>query len=414
LTARFQTFSYFAAFIALGLTSASLGPTLPRLAAQTQTDLGGISLLFTTRSLGYLIGSFWIGRWYDRTPGHRLMAVCLVGMAVSLLLIPSMPSLVLLAAVMGLLGMAEGAVDLGGNTLLVWVHGLRVGPYMNALHFFFGVGSFVSPIIIAQLVAWTGGIRWAFWALALWMLPTALALVLQRSPSLSRPSLAASGAEAQLEGANPGAQPIVHRDSHTAGQSGHHAARYLIPLIGLFFFLIVGAELSLGGWIYTYTVSTGLGETATGAYITSAFWGALTLGRLVVIPLAARFRPGVILLLDLLGAMAGVAIILAWQSSAAALWAGTIIAGFSMASMFPTTYTFAGQRMTITGRVSGWFYLGISLGSMSLPWVIGQLFESRGPQAALWVVLVAAAAAVGVLAALMLDRFSTNVELIRE
>jgi FHS family Na+ dependent glucose MFS transporter 1 len=396
LTARFQTLSYFAAFIALGLTNASLGPTLPRLADQAHTTLSGISLLFTTRSLGYMIGSFWIGRWYDRIPGHRIMAIFLAGMAAAMVCIPLAPTLALLAVVLGLMGMAEGAVDLGGNTLLLWLHGQRVAPFMNALHFFFGFGSFVSPLVIAQLVAWTGGIRWAFWALAVWMVPTALSLIFQRSPSLNRPPTTEQGEEHRAEGANP---------------DKRFAARTIVLLVGMFFFLITGAELGLGGWIYTYTVSTGLGETATGAYMTSAFWGALTAGRLVFIPLSRKLKPGTILLLDLLGAIAGVAIILGWQASTAALWAGTMVTGFSMASLFPTTYTLAGQRLAITGKTSAWFFVGISLGSMVIPWVIGQLFESSGPQAALWIVLAAVTAAVGILATLVRDRTTQHTEI---
>jgi FHS family Na+ dependent glucose MFS transporter 1 len=413
LTARFQTFSYFAAFIALGLTSASMGPTLPWLADQTGTDLGGISLLFTTRSLGYMVGSFWSGRWYDRLPGHRMMAVFLAAMGLCLVLIPLMPTLALLAAVLAFLGMAEGVVDLGGNTLLVWVHGLRVAPFMNALHFFFGVGSFITPIIIAQVVAWGGGIRWAFWVLALWMVPTALSLVFQRSPSFYRPFQDPSSQDAPSPG-SASADPSAGENPAGRVNAGGGNSRSLIFLISLFFFLIVGSELSLGGWIYTYTVSTGLGETTMGAYITSAFWGALTLGRLAIIPLARWLRPWVIMLSDLLGAMLGVVIMLTWRESPTALWVGVILAGFSLASLFPTPYTFAGQRLTITGRISGWFYIGISLGSMTLPWVIGQLFESSGPQAALWVVLGGAAGAVGVLAALMLGHRSGQADGVRE
>ena len=51
------TIGYYAAFVALGLASASLGPTLPGLALHTQSRLAQISSLFAARSLGYLVGS---------------------------------------------------------------------------------------------------------------------------------------------------------------------------------------------------------------------------------------------------------------------------------------------------------------------------------------------------------------------
>ncbi|NJN94713.1 MAG: MFS transporter [Anaerolineales bacterium] len=145
-----KTAAYYLAFVALGLTSATLGPTLPNLAEHTRSNLREISYLFTARSLGYLIGSFLGGRLFDRKPGHPVMALMLVGMVAALVVIPLIPALWLLIAVMLFLGLVEGAVDVGGNTLLVWVHRHRVGPYMNGLHFFFGVGAFLSPLIVAQ------------------------------------------------------------------------------------------------------------------------------------------------------------------------------------------------------------------------------------------------------------------------
>src|SRR5689334_4457387 len=94
-----QTWSYYAAFIALGLIAASLGPTLPSLAANTNTRLGDISLLFTVRSFGYLVGSFQVGTLYDRRRGHPLMAAALLCMLVMMALVPFVKLLWLLIGV---------------------------------------------------------------------------------------------------------------------------------------------------------------------------------------------------------------------------------------------------------------------------------------------------------------------------
>src|SRR5262249_16452972 len=95
-----KTTLYSLAFIALGLGSGSLGPTLPALAAQTNSELKQISNLFIARSFGTLIGSWLIGRFYDRASGHPLLASLLLASAVALALIPSvkpLPVLFLLA-----------------------------------------------------------------------------------------------------------------------------------------------------------------------------------------------------------------------------------------------------------------------------------------------------------------------------
>lgn len=374
-----KTAAYYLAFIALGLTSATLGPTLPDLADNTHTHLREVSFLFTARSLGYLIGSFFGGRLFDSKPGHPVMAVMLLGMALGLVLIPTLSLLWLLTAVLLLLGMAEGAVDVGGNTLLVWVHRHRVGPYMNGLHFFFGIGAFLTPLIVAQAVLLTGGITWAYWALTLVVVPVALWML--RLPS-------------------PAAQKVAQ--GGPAGQVN----RPLVALIVAFFFLYVGAEVAFGGWIFTYAVELKVADEATAAYLTSGFWGALTIGRLLAIPLAARVRPRYILLGDLLGCLVSIGLVLLWPGSLVMVWLGTIGVGLSMASIFPTTISLAERRMTVTGQVTGWFFVGASAGGMLLPWLIGQWFEGVGPQVVMMILGVDLALALGIL--LVLISYSTR------
>jgi FHS family Na+ dependent glucose MFS transporter 1 len=378
------TIGYYAAFVAIGLSTAALGPTLPRLAEHTHIALSEASLLFTTHALGYLLGSFQGGRFYDRVPGHPLLAAVLVIMAAMLAAAPVIPVLWLLAVVVLVLGAAEGAVDVGGNTLLVWVHGRGVGPFMNALHLFFGIGSFLSPIIIAQALARSGDVTLAYWTLAVLMLPVAAWLA--RLPS-------------------PRAQTAVADESHDANPAARSKARnhklVLVALIALLLLLYVGAEVGFGGWIYSYAVAMGLGSETSAAYLTSAFWGALTLGRLAGIPIAIRFRSRSILLADLLGCVASAGILLLWPHSLAATWLGSLGLGFAMASIFPTVLSLAGQEMTLTGQITGWFLVGSSAGGMTLPWVMGQLFEASGPRSVMMVILVDVALAVAVFTGLM-------------
>ncbi len=52
-----NTGASYLAFILLGMGNATTGPVLMDLAAQTGTQLSQLSLIFTTGSLGFLIGS---------------------------------------------------------------------------------------------------------------------------------------------------------------------------------------------------------------------------------------------------------------------------------------------------------------------------------------------------------------------
>jgi FHS family Na+ dependent glucose MFS transporter 1 len=365
---------YYLAFITLGLASASIGPVLPRLAEQVAVGVSAVSIIFTARSLGYLFGSLIAGRAYDRLPSHLVMAAGLAVMVVALLAIPAMPVLVLLALIGLALGIGQGVVDVGGNVSMVWVFGSRVAPYMNGLHFFFGAGAFVSPLLIAQAVLLTSSHAWAFRLIALLILPIAAFV-------LTLPS------------------PVPHRQPTVTAIGRSEPS--LLPLMVIFMLVYVAAEVSYGGWSFTYATSTGLADEATAAYLTSLFWGAITLGRLLAIPLAARVSPAQLLGGSVAGAALGLLLVNLAAGSAIALWAGTLITGLSMAAIFPTTIILAGTFMTVTGRVTGWILFGSSVGAMLMPWLAGQLFGAFGPRAVMLAILVDLLALVGLFGILM-------------
>jgi fucose permease len=92
--------------------------------------------------------------------------------------------------------------------------------------------------------------------------------------------------------------------------------------------------------------------------------------------------------MDLIGCAISTLIIMLWKDSGTALWIGTFGLGLSMASVFPTIMMLAGERMQITGTITGWFLVGSGAGSMLIPWLLGQIFTYTGPQLMTAVLLV--------------------------
>ena len=356
-----QTVGYYLAFILLGLSIGAEGPTLPKLAENTSSTLDRISSIFIFGSLGYLLGSYITGRIYDRVPGHRVMSGVLVMLAVSVALVPLATSLNLLLLIILIAGFAKGAIDVGGNTLILWVHHERVGPFMNGLHAFFGVGALVGPLIVARVLAATDNIYWVFWTLAIATLPVAALIWILPSPS-------------------PRATPEEHKNTPLP----------ILPLgiMVLCFLLYVGSEVSYGNWIYTYALQLGLGTEITAAYLTSAFWGSFTVGRMLAIPISTRLRPLTILYLDFAGCILSLVLILFFRDSEVILWIGSILLGVSFASIFPTFLTLSEERMHVTGTMAGWFLVGGSIGGMILPWGIGQAFVRLGAGAMVVIVFL--------------------------
>ncbi len=356
-----STAGYYLSFIGLGLSMAVLGPALKGLTEQTGSTLAGISVLFTAKSLGYLIGIFGGGHLFDRFPGHRLLAGAFVLMAAAFALVPFVPMVSVLAGLIFLTGFADGIVDVGGITLVVWVNRHNPDPYQNGLHFAFGVGAFLWPIIIGWAIMRSGSIEIAFLLVAVMVLVPALWLIRLHSPVAEH---------LQDEVENGKIDPIF------------------VGLLVLFFFTFVAAESSFGGWIKSYVMESGFGDERSATFLNSAFWGGLTLGRLAGVWISTRYTPNVMLSADIFGCLVSLGIMIAFPGNPTALWIGTIGMGVSVATMFATGVNFAERRMALTGKVTSMLLVGGSIGSMTLPWLIGQLFERIGPHVTMYAIFV--------------------------
>jgi FHS family Na+ dependent glucose MFS transporter 1 len=349
--------SYYAILMLLGLAGAALGPSLPSLAEGTGSTLTEIGNTFPSRAGAYLMGSWIAGRLYDRFPGNLVLKVSLLLMGVALCFVPLMAHLPGLIMVLIIMGLGMGALDVGGNTLLLWMKSDHPQSAMNALHFFYGLGSFLSPLILAAALQFKGGIQLGYWVYGALTLP--VFLVMLSVPSPQPPE------ETGEEGNKVSIFQVV--------------CKYPLLLIAIFYFLYVGVEVGFGGWIYTYALQTSLATETTAALLTSVFWGAFTLSRLLSIPLAARLDAKAFLGLDLLGALFSLSLILLWPSSKYALWGGAIGLGFAIASVFPTMLSFANQHLRLKGKETSWLFVSSGLGAMFTPWFMSRFVAGTFP-----------------------------------
>jgi FHS family Na+ dependent glucose MFS transporter 1 len=372
---------YYLGFICLGMATAVLGPTLQGLAGNTGSTLAQISSLFLVSSFGYLLGSLAAGRAYDRVKGHPILCLALLIDAAMMALVPQMGKLVFLQLIFFIIGIAGAGLDVGFNTLIVWLHGDRVPPFMNGLHAFYGIGTTTAPLIVAAVLSNMGSLASIYWALAILILPVGLLILFFPSPSHLKASK-----QAEVRPAVP----------------------ILVFLITLIFFTFTGAELGFAGWIYTYTTFQDYANPTMAATINAAFWAAITLGRLISIPLAMKLKPQQILWVDFCGVIVSLLIVIFFYSSQTLLWLGTIGTGFFMGPIFPTLLNDAQSRMHMSGKITSMFFVGSSLGSMVIPWLMGQLIVPYGATAAMITVLCSILLAAGTLYILNRKQFNTT------
>ena len=104
---------HYSSFSPQGTSVAILGPTLIELACRAQTDLAQMSFVFTSRAVGYLVGSI-IGGWlFDKYNGHVVLSLSCVWATVMMWALPYVTSLYGLLIVIVLMGLALGSVDTG-------------------------------------------------------------------------------------------------------------------------------------------------------------------------------------------------------------------------------------------------------------------------------------------------------------
>lgn len=355
--------NYYALFIYLGLSMGAAGPTIPSLAGQIGVSIGTMGLLFIIGSIGYTIGTSLSGRVFDRLPAHPVLGISMLVCAALTALIPFIPAFWLLAALYLVRGIFDSMAGASPNTLLVWVHKDKAAPYINALHFFFGLGAFVSPFIFGLLAGSENGYRWIFWILAAYA-----ALVGLRFLTL------------------PNSPEPEHTKPETAQTPKAPIPYPMVFASALFLFFYVSAELSFGNWIYTYTITLNLADVAGAAFLNSGFWFAFTLGRLISIPLAVRFKPTQLVSVSLAGALVFALIPFAFSNSLTALWIVAIGIGLFMAPIWPGGFNLAGQSLALTATISSIILLGDSLGGMILPSTTGKIIEWAGAPAMIYLV----------------------------
>ena len=218
----------------------------------------------------------------------------------------------------------------------------------------------IAPFLLGQILPKTGDILWVYWSFSIVCIPIAIWLWLLPDPP---------------------------KQAHSEEKISTPFPLVPVSLVVVLFLFYVGLELGFGNWIYTYTVTLGLGTITSAANLNGFFWGSFTLGRLLGVWVSTRLRSKTILFMDIFGCAISIAVIMLWKESSTALWIGTIGLGLSMASIFPTFIIIAGERMQLTGAITGWFLVGSGAGGMLLPWLLGQIFARTGAEAMTTVLL---------------------------
>ncbi len=253
----------------------------------------------------------------------------------------------------------------------------------NLANVFFGIGAFLTPLLVAPLVRYTS------LALALRLLGLLTLL----------PALLALGIDfAALV-------PAMSADTGTTTAAGLNdlLGNPVVWLCGLALFFYGPLEASLAAWATTYLGEQGVPET-TAARLLSGFWLTYMLARLLTaLTLPADQEARLILTL----ALAGFAVLLAmaFLRSRALAMALVLAAGLVFGPIFPTVLAvlFAATPEHLRGRAVGLFFGVGGIGWTLIPLLIGA-YASRTSVQRGFRIAAGAAAGLSLIALLLLLR----------
>lgn len=292
-----------------GAISASYGPLL-----RPVTDRFGVSLpvagtLISINFAGGLAGTLGALAGFTRAPRRPIATFALGVLGLGCLSIAAARGWPTLAIGVFLTGIGFGATDFSLNQ-----SGARSGAgravRLTLLNAAFGTGAVLGPAIVGWLglraltVGFALAACWA-WAMAAGVLGITTVPPARGGPgagAAERPGPAAhdaagyadggvegaGGADGDADGgAEGGAEGAGGADGDADGPRWRRAGRpsRVVVLVALAFLLYVGCEASVAGWIPAHLVALGYPSRLATA-VTSGFWAAMVVGRLVTVPLS--------------------------------------------------------------------------------------------------------------------------------
>jgi fucose permease len=338
-------------FVLTGAVNTMLGSILPLLAARWFLSDAQAGLLFTAQFGGSVCGVL-ASSFFTVRRGHRFcLGLGLGAMAVgSAMLLAGGYRLGLFSAL--LLGIGLGLAIPTTNLLVSGMNPHRPAAALSLINFSWGVGAVGCPFLVAALL------RLHHDALFCYGLAALLMVVLASMILLSRTGISF---------------PISASSPNTAGVNTSIWRNHWIPILGALFFIYVGSEGGVSGWISTYAWRTTVGAGTAWVLMPSLFWMALLLGRALVPLFLRSMKPLTLAQWGLSLASAGI-IVLFEARNLSMIAVGVGIAGFGFSSVFPIAIaSLSGKFGARESQVAGVMFALAGCGGATLPWLAGYI-----------------------------------------
>ncbi len=330
-------------FLLIGAIDAAYGPLLRIISLRFGVGLPTAGTVLSVYFAGALAGVVSALAFLRRLSGRTVLAGALVALALGCAGVAASRSWLAFLGSVLLTGTGFGTLDFTLNRLLAATESRHRVARLNTVNAAFGAGAVAGPFIVSALKA--GTLTLGFAAAA------ALACV-----------LAAGQRGVHAPPRDAGTSQPARANRRSAKMTSEHGT---LARIGLAYLCYVGAEAGTAGWIVAHLSALGYSARLATA-VTSAFWLAMTIGRLCVAPLGNLVRLRHIVLLS----TAMLAVSLALAAIPVIAPAAYVAAGLAAAPIFPVGLAWAAETWPGDHRTASWALTAAMLGGVVGPAVI--------------------------------------------
>ena len=314
-------------------------------------------------------------------------------MGLTTTMIPFSPSLYHFFSLIGINGFVIGSLDTGGNVLCLdtWQGEHDSGPYMHSIHFSFGLGAFLAPLIAENFLQKENTIE-----------------NYNAQPTDSRIDETSEQNQSTVETSEAGIQvlyPIIgayaiivsigylvfavesymntinynklneirNQESNTQPNN-----KVVIAVILTFLLCYKGTAATYAMYLATFSVKSNLHlSRQMGAKITAVFWGSFTFMRLAAIFLSVKVSPLGTLAFSFFMSIVGSSLLaMLGDVSSTALIILSAFMGLGTAPIFASCMLWMNQFMTVTNKIGGFMTVAGAIGADVFPLFLGQFIAT--------------------------------------
>ena len=340
-------------FALTGVVTTLLGPLLPWLSARWSLTDAQAGYFFTAQFVGSMVGVALSGITVRRLGfGSALMAGYLT-----------------LALGVAMLGMGIWPFAL----LPVFIYGIGLGVAIPTTNLYVSDANPESRAAALNLL----NLSWGVGAI---VSPTLLSLVDRVSPTrIVGPALAVVLAEVAVALSFVTCSASVNKSRELLPSKGwRNLGISTLFCLGAVFYLYVGTENALAGWIASYARRVGTQPTSLWLLAPSFFWGALLVGRAIAPAVLRRTAEQYVAAGGLLIAATGSLILIA-APGFATVFLAAVLAGVGLASVYPIAIAQLSHRFGNSAtRVAPIMFALAGFGGATIPWTVGFVSTSSG------------------------------------